>query len=203
MSRRRWFLPEAPDVRALLRRQLAVTRDGAEAFADWTAGDAAAGDRIAAIEEQGDAVKRELLDALRAAFVTPLEPEDVFTLSRGIDRILNQIGDLVGESAAMDVRPDGGMADMARVLISGIGHLDDGLAQLGSDADRAIAAADATLADARRLDEAYYAGMAALLTVADRQERIARRELYRGSDRIAETLVDVAERIVYAVVKQS
>ena len=45
--------------------------------------------------------------------------------------------------------------------------------------------------------------MAALLEVDDRTERIARRELYRRCARIGETLVDVAERIAYAVVKQS
>lgn len=45
--------------------------------------------------------------------------------------------------------------------------------------------------------------MAALLGVVDRSERIARRELYRGCWRIGETVVEVAERVVYAVVKQS
>ena len=54
-----------------------------------------------------------------------------------------------------------------------------------------------------RLEHAYYAGMAALLEVEDMRERIARRELYRRCSRIGETVVDVAERVVYAVVKQS
>ena len=54
-----------------------------------------------------------------------------------------------------------------------------------------------------QLEHAYYDGMAALLEVEDRTERIARRELYRRCSRIGETVVDVAERVVYAVVKQS
>jgi hypothetical protein len=45
--------------------------------------------------------------------------------------------------------------------------------------------------------------MAGLLHVGDRHERIARRELYRGCSRIGETVVEVAERVVYAVVKQT
>jgi hypothetical protein len=45
--------------------------------------------------------------------------------------------------------------------------------------------------------------MVGLLAVEDRTERIARRELYRRSSRIGEAVVDVAERVVYAVVKQS
>jgi hypothetical protein len=45
--------------------------------------------------------------------------------------------------------------------------------------------------------------MAALLNVEDRTERIARRELYRQCSRIGEVVVDVAERVIYAIVKQA
>ena len=45
--------------------------------------------------------------------------------------------------------------------------------------------------------------MVGLLGVEDRTERITRRELYRHSSRIGEAVVDVAERVVYAVVKES
>jgi hypothetical protein len=45
--------------------------------------------------------------------------------------------------------------------------------------------------------------MGVLLGVQDRHERIARRELYRGCPRIGEMVIDVAERVVYAVAKQS
>jgi uncharacterized protein Yka (UPF0111/DUF47 family) len=203
MTHKHWFLPETPDVQGMLRRQLAVTREGAVAFAAWAAGEAAAGRRLQEAEDRGEAVKRELLNALRAAFVTPLEPEDVFALSRGIARILSYAGDLVGESEAMACGPDAGIAEMARVLVSALDRVDEALAQLGSDGDAAITAADAALEHVRELDHAYYTGMAGLLTVEDRTERIGRRELYRGCARIGETVVDVAERVVYAVVKQS
>ena len=70
-------------------------------------------------------------------------------------------------------------------------------------ADEATASADAAIKAERQLERAYYKGMAALLEVEDRSERIARRELYRRCSRIGETVVEVAERVVYAVVKQS
>ena len=35
------------------------------------------------------------------------------------------------------------------------------------------------------------------------RERISRRELYRRCDRLSEAVIEVAERIVYAVVKES
>jgi uncharacterized protein Yka (UPF0111/DUF47 family) len=203
MSHRRWFLPETPDVLGMLRSQMAVTIDGVDAFARWATGDAAAAQAVRDSERQGDVAKRDLLSALREAFVTPIEPEDLFALSRGIDRILNYVADLVKESEAMASPPDEGIATMAARLGEALHHLDKALSKLGTDGDHATAHADAAIAAQRELETTYYAGMVRLLAVEDRTERIARRELYRRSSRIGEAVVDVAERIVYAVVKQS
>ena len=135
MTRKRWFLPETPDVLGMLRRQMAVTIDGVDAFARWAGGDAAAAQAVRDAEHQGDVAKRDLLSALREAFVTPIEPEDLFALSRGIDRILDYVADLVKESEAMASPPDEGIATMAGLLGDALRHLDDALSKLGTDGD--------------------------------------------------------------------
>lgn len=203
MTRGRWFLPETPDVLGLLRSQVAVTIEGLDALGRWAAGDPAAADRVREAERRGDAAKRELLGALRVAFVTPLEPEDVFALSRGVDRLLNYARDLVNESDAMACPPDARIAEIATLLAGALLDIDTAVGWLGSDGDKATEAADAAIAQERTLEQAYYQGMAALLLVEDRNERIARRELYRSCSRLGETVVDIAERVVYAVMKQS
>jgi uncharacterized protein len=202
MSRGRWFLPETPDVLGLLRLQVAVTIEGLDAFVAWAAGDTAAADAVREAEHRGDAAKRELLSALRAAFVTPLEPEDLFTLSRGIDWILNYVRDLVTESEIMSCPPDAGIAEMAALMAASARHIDEAIGCLDSDERGATEAADAAISTERQLERTYYRGMANLLEVEDRQERIARRELYRRCSRIGEVVIDVSERIVYAVVKE-
>lgn len=199
----RWFLPDTPDVLGLLRRQVAVTIEGVDGFAAWAAGDTVAGQSVRDAERRGDAAKRELLNTLRAAFVTPLEPEDVFALSRGLDRILNYTRDLVSESEAMASPPDAEVAEMATLLGEAVRHIDEAIKCLGSDGGDATGAADAAIEVERRVNRTYYRGMATLLEVEDRSDRIARRELYRQCSRIGEVVVDVAERVVYAVVKQS
>ena len=200
---RRWVLPETPDVLGLLRAQLAVTMQGLDAFRAWAEGDASAGARVRELEHAGDTAKRELLSALRSAFVTPLEPEDAFTLSSGIDRLLNHARDLVNESEAMACPPDARIADMAAHAAGALARIDEAVAALAADGDAAVAAADAAIGEVRRLERMYYEGMAALLDVGDRNERIARRELYRSCARLGENLVDVAERVIYAVMKES
>ncbi len=203
MTSRRWFLPETPDVLGLLRGQVAVTIEGLEAFEAWAAGDPAAADVVRDAEHRGDLAKRELLSALRSAFMTPIEPEDLFALSRGIDRLLNSARDLINESQAMACPSDARIAAMATLVVDGLRQIGQAVADLGSEADEATEAADAAIAHARQLEHVYYEGMAALLEVGDRNERIARRELYRSCSRLGETVVDVAERVVYAVMKQS
>ena len=203
MTRGHWFLPETPDVLGLLRDQVGVTIEGMDAFVGWAGGDTRAATVLRDIGERGDESERALLNALRAAFVTPLEPEDVFALSRGVDRILDYTWDVVIESEVMDCPPDAVIADMAGLLRNAVCDVDRALACLGSDVDAATDAADAAINTERGLERAYYNGMGALLEVENRGERIARRELYRRCDRIGEVVIDVAERVVYAIVKQS
>ena len=203
VKRGRWFLPETPDVIGLLRHQLAVTIEALDALAAWARGDLASAEAVRAAETRGDMSKRELLDAIRDSFVTPIAAEDLFALSRGIDWILNHARDLIEEAEAMDCAPDTNIAEMAGLLGQAARKIDDAIGQLNSDGDRATAAADAAIEAERKLEHLYYQGMAGLLEVPDMRERISRRELYRRCSHIGEQVIDVAERIVYAVVKES
>ena len=203
MKASHWFLPETPDVIGQLRRETAAMIAGMDAFAAWAGGDAAAAERLREARREADETRRDLLEALRAAFVTPLEPEDAFALSRGIDRIVAHALDLVGEAEVMASPPDSGIEKMAKALAQAARHVDEAIAQLGPDADAATRAADAALEAERLVAHLYYQGMAGLLEVEERHERISRRELYRRCARIGEGVVDVAERIQYAIVKQT
>jgi uncharacterized protein Yka (UPF0111/DUF47 family) len=203
VKRERWFLPETPDVVGLLRDQVAVTVEGMDAFAAWAAGDRAAADTVRDREHRADTAKREVRLALQAAFVTKLEPEDVFALSRGVDWLLNHAKDTINESEDMACPPDDALARMTALLAEALRHIDEAIAQLASKDGDAIVPADAAIKAERRLERAYRAGMAALLESDDLRDVTARRELYRRCSRMGEGAVDVAERVVYVVVKES
>jgi uncharacterized protein Yka (UPF0111/DUF47 family) len=205
VSRRHWFLPEVPDVLGLLRRQLAITVRGMDAFAAWAAagGDAQAAATVRALEHEADAVKHELRDTLSAAFVTPLDPEDMFALSRGIDWILNHAKDAIGESEVMACPPDAATATMAALLAESVHHIDEGVARIPAHPTDADEAADAAVKAERQLEKAYRAAMGALAEVEDTRTVMGRQELYRRCSRMGETAVDVAERLIYAVIKES
>jgi uncharacterized protein len=198
-----WFLPESPDVLGLLRRQLATTIGGTDAFAAWARGDAAAAETLRGVRPAADAARRTVLSAVRDAFITPLEPEDLFALGSGIGWILDYAIDLVSEAEVMGSGPDGGIAEMAGHLGEAMRRIDAAIELLGSDGEQAIHAADQAIEAERALESAYYRGVAALLEVPDMRDRISRRELYRRCSRIGEQVINVAERVIYAVMKAS
>ena len=202
MGRHRWLLPETPDVLKLLVDQLAVTAEGIDAFVAWARGDEGAAMRVRELEHRADDAKRTLHRTLREAFVTPLEPEDLFALSRGIDRILNQAKDLVRESEVMACPPDAPVAEMAGFVAASVREIGEAIARLGDRDGDTTAAADAAIKADRRLERVYRTAMATLVGVDDLREVMARRELYRRCSRMGETAVDVAERVLYADVKE-
>jgi uncharacterized protein Yka (UPF0111/DUF47 family) len=202
MTANRWFLPRTPDVLGALRAQTAVTVDGLEALAAWTAGDLSAAARVRECEHIADDRKRELRAALSEAFSTPLEPEDLFQLSTGLDRVMNGAKNIVREAEVMGRAPDRPMVDLASALAEGTRHLSAAFGALG-DGLRATTAADAALESQRRVERIYRAAMSDLLGVDDPDEVSARRELYRRLAAASEALKDVAERVWYSVLKES
>lgn len=202
MTMQRWFLPEMPDVIGMLGRQLDVTREGMDALVAWARGDGSQVDVIRSLEHRGDEHKRELEAALTTAFTTPLEPEDLYTLSRGIDWILNHSKDLIRESEVMACPPDEPLAQMCEALAESVHLLSEAVELLGAKAEGATEKANEALRAERRIEKIYRDAMANLLDVDDVRELTARRELYRRVSRIGEDVVDVAERVWYAVVKE-
>jgi uncharacterized protein Yka (UPF0111/DUF47 family) len=205
VSRRHWFLPDTPDVLALLRAQVGLTVRGVDTFAAWAAagGDADLASRVRALEHEADTAKADLRQALNDAFVTPLDPEDLFALSRGIDWILNHAKDAIGESEVMRCPPDGATAAMAELLAESVRQIDAGVALVADHSGDAAGPADAAVKAERHLEKAYRAAMGALTEVEDVRVVMGRQELYRRCSRMGEAAVDVAERLIYAGLKES
>ena len=106
MKPHRWFLPETPDVLGMLCEQASITVEGLEALVAWSEGGADAADTVRTCEHRADEQKRQLRQALTSAFMTPLEPEDLFQLSVGLDDVLNNAKNAVREAEVMQVAPD-------------------------------------------------------------------------------------------------
>jgi uncharacterized protein Yka (UPF0111/DUF47 family) len=200
---KKWFLPSTPDLIGRLREQSAVTVRGLEAFVDWSGGDQDAERRVRDLEHEADDVQRKLLAELRGAFSTPFDPEDVYELSERLDSVLNGAKNAVREAELMKVPPDDALADMATSISDGVQHLHDAFDHLRGDREDATSCADAAIKCERELEHRYRIAMSELTESSDLREITARRELYRRYARIGESLVAVANRVWYLVVKET
>jgi hypothetical protein len=204
MARAHWFIPKSSDVLGMLREQAQTTVEGIEELLAWAKGEKAAAERVRAAEHRADKQKRELRGALSEAFSTPLEPEDIFELSRGLDEILNAAKNIVGEAEAMHSPPDTATAEMSEELAKGTRQLAAAFSLFAEgDRDRATETADRAVKDQRHLQHTYREAMSALIENQDLREVAARREIYRRLARTGDELVRVAERIWYSVLKET
>lgn len=204
MRLRHWFLPQSADVLGMLSEQAAITVEGMEALVAWAGGEAEAAERLRLLEHAADKKKRELREALTESFSTPLEPEDLFELSTGLDEVLDSAKNLVGEAEAMNTAPNAATAEMSTQLLEGTRRLAQALELFAAgDREAATAKADRAVKDQRHLQHSYRRAMSDLVDVEDPREIAARREIYRRLARTGDNLVRVAERVWYSVLKDS
>jgi len=198
-----WFLPQNPDVMETLRRQADITLAGVTAFVGWAGGDLGRQVEVRRYEHEADEVRRELSRQLREAFSTPIDAEDLFTLSERLDSVINGVKNIVRESESLDLAPDPPIAAMAEEIRQGVVHLRAAFDHLQGDGDHATHEADEAIGSERRMEKIYRKAMRDLVAIDDLREVVSRREFYRRTLEVGERLAGVADRVWYAVVKES
>jgi uncharacterized protein Yka (UPF0111/DUF47 family) len=199
---KRWFLPESPDLLGLLAQQGAIAVRGIDSLDAWSKGDISQGQELRALEQEGRKASREVLLAVKNAFVTPISPEDIYEISERLDAVLNGAKNLVREAEVLRMDPDQPMVEMAEHISLGVRDLVRAFPLLGSHPDQATEAADSAVSRQRGLEHVYRLAMSALLEDDDIHQVAGRRELYRRYARIGDGVEGVAHRIWYAVIKE-
>lgn len=100
-----------------LQEQSAIVVRGTEALIDYmekpSKKNAA---RVRALEKEADEIRRILIDELNRTFVTPIDREDLFGLSRAIDDVLDYAYSTTNEMDILDVAPNDYLRSMAEKL---------------------------------------------------------------------------------------
>ena len=199
---RRWFLPNSPDLLGLLGRQGEATVRGMDSLVAWSTGDRSQVEKIRAANQEGRQAGKEVLAAVKNAFVTPIGPEDIYEISERLDAVLNGAKNLVREAELLRADPDGPMGEMAALLSLGVKDLVRAFPELGTSPDRATEAAD-TRGEPPTITRA---GLPRGDVGTPRGRRPARgvgeARLYRRYVRIGDRIDGVAHRVWYAVIKQ-
>lgn len=72
--------------------------------------------RISTLEKEADEARRILIDELNRTFITPIDREDLFSLSQAIDDVLDLAEATIKEMDVLNVQPDDTLREMAEML---------------------------------------------------------------------------------------
>jgi predicted phosphate transport protein (TIGR00153 family) len=177
--------------------------DALEAYMEGASRDHALAVRQA--EKDADEIRRILIDDLNRTFVTPLDREDIFALSRAIDDVMDYAYSTVEEMRILEVAPNGYLRRMVSLLQDAATEIH--LAMLRLEKNPGVASEHASRAKAmeNRVERVYREAIADLFSepedVHDVMEKLKLREIYRHLSNCADRGDEAANVIHDIVVK--
>ena len=114
---RSFFRPRQNNFLRLLEQQAGKTVEGLEALSRYMeAQDDVTAQEVERAEREADELRRILIDELNRTFITPIDREDIFSLSRAIDDIVDYAYSTVDEMQILDVESNEHLQQMVSLL---------------------------------------------------------------------------------------
>jgi predicted phosphate transport protein (TIGR00153 family) len=209
MSWLRDFLKPRQDVFVrLLIEQAEWTDKGLEALVAYMDdGNPASANEVRRCEKEADEVRRILIDELNRTFVTPMDREDIFALSRAIDDILDYAYSTVDEMAVLHVTPNPYLQRMVSLLRDAANEVRLAILRLKDHPGVATDHAQRAKALENRVESVYREAIGALFGGPKEPEHIVEmlklREIYRHLSNAADRGDEAANIINDVVVKMT
>jgi len=184
----------------LLLDQAEKTNTGCQALVKYLEGD---GDReeISRLEREADDIRRILIDELNHTFITPIDREDIFALSRAIDDVIDHAKNTVKEMEVFEVDANEHLCQMAELLQKGAEQLVAAMRHLKKHPNVAVEYAVRAKRIENRMNDRYLDALKQLLSGHDQRMMFSLREIYRHFNRSADRVDEAANIISNVVVK--
>lgn len=193
---------------SLLIQQAEITLKGLELLKEYMANyseEAAA--KLMTAEKEADEIRRILIDELNRTFVTPIDREDIFALSRVIDDMLDYAETTVDEMGILKVRPTTHMERIASLLRDAAFEIHLATQRLQEHPNVAIEHAQRAKALENRIETVYREALAELFSgpedVSHVVKMLKKREVYRHLSNAADKGDEAANIISDIVVKMT
>jgi len=188
----------------LLLRQSSKTVEGLEAlFAFADDGTKEKANLVRNLEREADELRRILIEELDKTFVTPIDREDIFALSRAIDDIIDYANTTVDEMEIYGVKGDEHIREMVNILRKAARELDEGVKILKDYPKIASEHAVKAKAYENTMEKAYHQALANLFKGSDTVYMLKMREIYRHLSNAADRGDEAANIISSIVMKHS
>lgn len=194
------LFPREYDFHAMLESQADRTVAGVRLFAAWLETPPQGNPvHLQEIEAEVDQMRHDMEEKLISSFSTPFDRQDIYSISRQMDYILNFSLETAKEMHAFGVRPDPYILAMTGYLLSGTECIARGIHALDEDK----AEVEKEIRHARdaynALEDRYIQGMAVLLKTEDAMQAIRTREIYhhlRDAGRAMRDTLDILHNAV-------
>ncbi len=157
-------------------------------------------------EKEADEVRRILIDELNHTGRTPFDREDIFTLSRTIDDVLDYAYSTVDEMEILNVRPTAYIQRMASLLKDAAFEIQQGVLRLENHPGVATEHAQRAKALENRVEQVYREAIAELFSGPENIEHVVgmlkMREVYRHLSNAADRGDEAANVIADIIVKR-
>jgi len=157
-------------------------------------------------EKEADEVRRILIDELNRSFITPFDREDIFSLSRSIDDVIDYADSTVSEMVTLKVLPTQYMQRMATLLKDAAYEIHQGVLRLQKHPNVAIDHAQRAKALENRVEAVYREALADLFSGPEDLHHVVEmlklREVYRHLSNAADRGDEAANIIADVVVKK-
>jgi uncharacterized protein len=154
-------------------------------------------------EQEADDIRRVLIDELNKTFITPMDREDIFALSRVIDDVVDHAKNTVKEMQVFQVQSNEHLCEMAELLQNGAEQLVASMRHLKKNPNVATDYALRAKRIENRMNDTYLMALKQLFSRDDLQLMFSLREIYRHFNRSADRVDDAANIISNIVVKMS
>ena len=190
----------------LLNQQATLTVKGLDALAaymkDHTNENA---ECVRQYERDADEVRRILIDELNRTFVTPIDREDIFSLSRAIDDVIDYGYSTVNEMDILEVEPNDFLREMVSLLRDAAEEIRLAMERLEEHPTVANDHAVRAKAIENRMENIYREALAALFSgpkdLAHISNMLKLREIYRHLSNAADRGDEAANLVTDIVVK--
>lgn len=170
-------------------------------------GDRSQAETVTRLEKEADDLRRVLIEELNRTFVTPIDREDIFALSRAIDDMLDYANTTVEEMTLLNVEPNDYVRQLVSVLHEAASNIHRGVRHLNSYPKIATDYAVRAKGLENRAEAIYREALRALFADVRDLESVVyvlkMREVYRHLSNTADRGDEAANIITDIVVKTS
>ncbi len=188
----------------LLSRQCLKTVEGLEALWNFAEdGTKENANLVRNIEREADELRRILIEELDSTFITPLDREDIYALSRAIDDVVDYANTTVDEMEIYEVKGDEHIKEMVNILRKAARELNDAVKILQDYPKISSEHAVKAKSYENQMERAYHLALADLFKGTDTVYMLKMREIYRHLSNAADRGDEAANIISSIVMKHT